>query len=276
MAVIDPPLIGHGLIAAGLGAIVGSFLNVVIHRLPARLDYQARVAQGGIDPAGSRAPDGVVFPGSRCPVCQTPIRAWQNIPVVSYLLLCGQARCCGARISPGYPAIELAMAAIAVAVVTLLGPTPYAAAFGVMTALLLAMSVIDAQTLYLPDALTLPGVGLGLAASLLPASPIGPMDAALGAAVGLAVLALARWVFRAVRGVDGLGGGDAKLLALLGAWGGVSVIPLTLVLAPFVALSAVAVRHGVKGFSDPSVVLAFGPYLAAAGWLVLVHSMLVG
>ena len=255
--------------AGGFGAIVGSFLNVVIHRVPARIAHQAGIERGEIR-ADAPMPDGIVFPGSRCPQCGEAIRGYDNIPVLSWLILRGRARCCGASISAQYPFVEMAMAVLAVIVAALFGPTAYGVAFGGVTALLLAMSVIDARTQYLPDCLTLPGVWLGLlVAALLPDTSVTAASAIIGAACGYGVLWTINAGYRLIRGVDGLGGGDFKLFALIGAWGGVGALNATLILAPLTALLIVLIRTPREGLHGQTAI-PFGPYLAIAGWASVV------
>jgi leader peptidase (prepilin peptidase)/N-methyltransferase len=205
-----PPALLVG-VAVSLGLVFGSFLNVVIHRLP----------QG----------QSIASPGSRCPACGTPIRAWQNVPVVSWLLLRGKARCCGARISPRYPLVELLSALLAWAllqtvVAGLPLDTPWwrvLVVFALYLSLglgLIAAAFIDLEHMFLPDEITIGGTVLGLAS--VPLRPDAGFVAALGgAAVGFLVIWLPfDVIYRALRGRPGMGLGDAKLLALTGAWFG--------------------------------------------------------
>jgi leader peptidase (prepilin peptidase)/N-methyltransferase len=216
MAVIVPTLaeLPHGFliaVAVPLGLIFGSFLNVVIHRWP--------LGQS------------VVRPGSHCPACGVPIRGYDNVPVVSWLLLRGRARCCGARISVRYPAIELLCGLLAWAIVEriVLGLPPDTAwwsalaVFAAYSALglgLIAAAFIDLEHMYLPDEVTLGGTALGLLS--VPVRPGATwLDALIGAAIGFTIIWLPfDLLYRAIRGQPGMGLGDAKLMMLAGAWFG--------------------------------------------------------
>lgn len=263
----DPVLLP--LAVAVLGLLVGSFLNVVILRLPVMLerDWQAQCAEI----SGAAPPDGaavsLVRPGSRCPACGHAIRPWDNIPVLGWLLLRGRCRDCGSRISARYPVIEAVTALLSVVVILELGATPAGAAALVLTWLLIALSVIDLDHQLLPDALTLPGLWLGLLLSLGGVF-VAPGTAIVGAAAGYLTLWAVYHVFRLLTGKEGMGYGDFKLLALLGAWLGWGSLPLIILLASVVGAAAgIAMILGLGRHRDQPI--PFGPYLAAAGWIAL-------
>ncbi len=197
--------------AAFTGACVGSFLNVVVARVPAGLS--------------------IVRPRSRCPRCLTPIRASDNIPVLSWLLLRGRCRACRAPIAMRYPLVEVAGAAIALVVLWRHGFTPAALAEFAFVALLLALALIDLDTWLLPNALTFPLIALGLAASALGLTPAGGFRGSLyGAGIGFAAFALVAWAGGKVFKKEALGFGDVWLLAGLGAWvGPMSLLPVVLI-----------------------------------------------
>lgn len=268
MAFLDQnPALGFPL-AAGLGLLVGSFLNVVILRLPRRMEWQWKRDSREIlgepelyDPP----PPGIVVERSHCPRCGHQLSWYENIPVVSWLALRGRCRNCKAPISAQYPAIELLTMLLFVACVWQFGFGWQGFGALVLTSFLIALSGIDVRTQLLPDSLTLPLMWLGLIASLdnlyMPAKP-----ALLGAIVGYASLWTVWWLFKQATGKEGMGHGDFKLLAALGAWCGLSG------LLPIIMLSAVAgaiigsVMLAVQG-RDRSTPIPFGPYLAIAGWV---------
>jgi leader peptidase (prepilin peptidase)/N-methyltransferase len=259
-------------LAAGCGAlglIVGSFLNVVVHRLPLMLEREwqdecARLA--GREPDGA-ARLGLSAPRSRCPACGAGIRWHDNVPIVSWLLLGGRCRDCAAPISRRYPATELAAGLLAAACALRFGPgLPLAAAL-VLSWSLLALALIDWDAQLLPDDITLPLMWLGLAASLWHVT-VGPREAIVGAAVGYLALWLVFHAFKALTGKEGFGYGDFKLLAACGAWfGAASILPIVLVASLSGALvHGSAVLLGRGAFSDR---IAFGVYLCPAAWLYL-------
>jgi len=241
---LPAPLLLGG--TAVLGACVGSFLNVVVHRVP----------RG----------ESIVRPRSRCPACGTPVAPRDNIPLLSYLLLRGRCRRCGHPIGWRYPALELAGGAVPV-VALLAAPTlPHAVAASLLTWWLLALLLIDLQHQLLPDALTLPGIVAGLL--LCPWLAVPRAAAAAGAAGGfLALLALQRG-YAAWRGRDGLGGGDVKLAAMLGAWLGWQGVLLTFLLGSL-AGSVVGLALVLSGRGDRTTRLPYGVFLAPAAVAVL-------
>ncbi|CAK17338.1 prepilin peptidase [Pseudomonas entomophila] len=266
--VVDHPPFFYTL-AAVLGLLVGSFLNVLAYRLPVMLERQwQREAQEvlGLPQAEYERFD-LCLPASRCPHCQRPIRAWENIPVLSYLALRGRCSGCKARISARYPLVELATALLSLLVAWHFGPGVEALAVMLLTWGLIGLSLIDAEHQLLPDVLVLPLLWLGLVVNafglLVPLA-----DAVWGAVAGYLSLWAVYWVFKLVTGKEGMGFGDFKLLAMLGAWGGWQILPLTLMLASLVGaligLALVRLKRTQMGAALP-----FGPYLAIAGWIAV-------
>jgi leader peptidase (prepilin peptidase)/N-methyltransferase len=243
-------LAGHGfeLAALALGLIVGSFANVVVHRLPIE--------------------QSVVRPGSRCPRCGRAIRPWDNVPVVSYLLLRGRCRDCGTAISLRYPAVELANGLLWLGLAAVMGPQAQTFVAMALATALLILSLIDYDHHLLPDAITKPGIAAGLAASFLPGSTVTPLAALLAAAGGyLALLAVAKSYERA-RGVEGLGQGDWKMMAMLGAFLGWERMLLTLLLATIAGSVIGLLMMAVRGVSAQHA-LPLGSFLGLSGILVL-------
>lgn len=265
------------VVAALFGLLIGSFLNVVIHRLPLVLERQwrAQCAElAGAAPEAAPEPFGLVRPRSRCPACQAPIRAIHNIPVLSYLALRGRCATCRAPISPRYPVVELATAAAFAAVAWHFGFGLQAALAIVFTAYLIALTGIDVDRQLLPDVLTLPLLWIGLLASLwhgaafAAAPPVAMRDALIGAAAGYLSLWAVFQLFRLVTGKEGMGYGDFKLFAAIGAWLGWQMLPLVLILAALVGaavgIALIALRRHGRGVPIP-----FGPYLAGAAWIAM-------
>ena len=260
-----------------LGLLVGSFLNVVIYRVPVMLDRQwreqcAELHQTPLPPATE--PFNLVVPRSACPACKAPITALQNIPVLSYLVLRGRCDGCGIRISPRYPLIEALTGILSAAVAWKYGYAWQTAAAIVLTWFLIALTFIDVDTQLLPDSLTLPLVWIGLLLSLWATGqstgpvPVDMRSSIIGAIGGYLSLWSVYHLFRLLTGKEGMGYGDFKLLAALGAWlGWKMLLPIILFAATVGALVGIAML-AVRGQSR-STPIAFGPFLAAAGWLVL-------
>jgi leader peptidase (prepilin peptidase)/N-methyltransferase len=254
------------------GLVIGSFLNVVVHRLPIMLEraWRAEVSEATDEP---QPDDGLPerynlwLPRSACPHCGHVLRAWENLPVLSYVLLRGRCSACGAPISPRYPLLEIASAACAAGTLIAFGPTLMAlAAFG-LCAMLLAMSAIDIDTHLLPDSLTLPLLWAGLIVNFN-GMFTNLHDAVLGAIFGYLALWAVHWGFKLVRGIEGMGYGDFKLLAALGAWLGWAALPQIVLIAAVVGavIGLAATWRGRMRFEEP---LPFGPFLAAGGALTL-------
>ncbi|MDE2251248.1 MAG: prepilin peptidase [Gammaproteobacteria bacterium] len=280
------------VLAGVVGLVVGSFLNVVIHRLPVMLERQWReqcqesqaASAGAGAPAASPAATAgrynLVVPRSACPACHAPISAWQNIPVLSWLWLRGRCARCAAPISLRYPLIELLCALLSAAVAWRFGFGWNAIEALAVTWALLALTGIDLDTQYLPDAITLPLLWAGLLASLGAAGaagaggiavtslPVGPADAITGAAAGYLSLWSMYHLFRLLTGKEGMGYGDFKLLAALGAWMGWRML-LPIILASAFTGAVVGIALIASGRHKRGVPIPFGPFLAAAGWLAL-------
>jgi len=261
-----------------LGLLVGSFLNVVIHRLPVMFERQWRAECA--DYAGTPAPaDGerydLIHPRSRCPACQAPITAVQNIPVLSWLWLRGRCAGCKARISARYPLVELLTALLSALVAAHFG-YGFAALCGLaITWFLIAATFIDLDHQMLYDSLTLPLLWIGLLGSLWTGAPgphgppVDPRSAIIGAAAGYFVLWAVYRAFKALTGKEGMGYGDFKLLAALGACLGwqmlLPIVLLSAAVGSVVGITLIALRR-----QDLSTRIPFGPYLAGAGYLAMV------
>jgi leader peptidase (prepilin peptidase)/N-methyltransferase len=260
------------LIAAVLfGLCVGSFLNVVIHRLPKMLERGWREQCAEL--SGASAPEepayNLIVPRSRCPACGHPIGALENIPVVSYIVLNGKCKACKAAISARYPLVEALTAVLTAGAVIRFGATPAALAPCVMLWFLVALTFIDFDTQLLPDNLTLPLLWVGLLANVLGFVPgVSLRDAVVGAIAGYLVLWAVYWLFKLIRGKEGMGYGDFKLLAALGAWLGWQMLPLIVLLSSVVGAVIGLSLVAFKG-RDHQIPLAFGPYLAIAGVIAL-------
>lgn len=254
--------------AGVLGLLVGSFLNVVILRLPPRLLAQwRREALEFLElPAEeNQLPHGIVVAPSACPSCGNRLRWYHNVPVLSFLLLRGRCGHCAKPISWQYPLVELLSALLIVVCLWRFGPTVQFAAACVFTWMLLAMSGIDFRTQLLPDQLTVPVLWLGLLLSLWGVFVV-PHAAIVGAVVGYLILWSVFWLFKLVTGKEGMGYGDFKLLAALGAWLGWMQLPLVILLA---SVCGSLVGIGWLLIRRKSLPFAFGPYLAMAGWVAL-------
>jgi leader peptidase (prepilin peptidase) / N-methyltransferase len=229
-------------IVALLGLAIGSFLNVVIHRLPKHLS--------------------LVSPGSRCPTCGYHLRALDNIPVMSYVMLLGRCRKCGARISPRYPIVELSTAVLFVLHYVIFGWTPLLATRLLFTSALVALFAIDLEHRLLPDVITLPGIVIGLVASAF--LPPGLRSALIGMIAGGGLLWIVGEAYYRYAGEEGMGGGDVKMLAMIGAFLGWQLVLVTLVFSSIagavIGLLVIALKRG-----DMKYALPYGTFLAIAG-----------
>jgi leader peptidase (prepilin peptidase) / N-methyltransferase len=257
--------------AAVFGLAIGSFLNVVIHRLPRMMENEWRAQCAELEakepPAAGRY--NLLVPRSQCPLCQAPIRARDNIPVLSWVLLGGKCANCKAKISPRYPIVEALTACLSALVAWKFGFGWAAGAALIMTWTLIALIFIDADTTLLPDDLTLPLLWLGLLANLIGLFPgVTLRDAVIGASAGYLVLWAVYWAFKLATGKEGMGYGDFKLLAALGAWMGWKAL-LPILLASSVVGAIVGIVLIVLARRGREVPIPFGPYLATAGFLVL-------
>lgn len=263
--------LGPTLVAALLGLLIGSFLNVVIHRVPAMMQRETDnfIADETGQPLPHTTRYDLMWPGSACPCCATPIKARDNIPVLGWLALGGKCRACKAPISPRYPVVELLSAALAALLIWTFGSSVAGMASVVLAWFLIALTFIDLDTQLLPDDLTYPLLWLGLLLNLngtfVPLS-----DAVIGAASGYLVLWAVYWLFKLVTGKDGMGYGDFKLLAALGAWLGWMMLPAIILLSSMVGavvgISLIVLRRHERGTPIP-----FGPYLACAGLIALLY-----
>jgi leader peptidase (prepilin peptidase) / N-methyltransferase len=270
-----------------LGLIVGSFLNVVIYRLPIILEREWRSQATEVLSTGTAsAQDATAVapldrftlstPRSACPKCKAPITALQNIPVMSWLVLRGRCASCKAKISARYPLIELATGVLSAWVAWHFGFGAPAACALLVTWALIALTGIDIDHQLLPDNITLPLMWAGLVAAVAigpmqgAALPVSPHDAIIGAAAGYVSLWLVFHAFKLVTGKEGMGYGDFKLFAALGAWLGWKVLPLVIVLSAATGAVLGILMIALQG-RDRRAPMPFGPYLAAAGWLAMMY-----
>ncbi|MEO7205831.1 MAG: A24 family peptidase [Steroidobacteraceae bacterium] len=267
-----------------LGLIIGSFLNVVIYRLPIILEREWRsqavdVLSAGTDPPPPAVPlDRFTLstPRSACPKCKAPITALQNIPIVSWLVLRGRCASCKTKISARYPLVELTTGVLSAWVAWHFGFGVPAACALLVTWALIALTGIDIDHQLLPDNITLPLMWAGLLAAVaigpMPgaALPVSPKDALIGAAAGYTSLWLVFHAFKLVTGKEGMGYGDFKLFAALGAWLGWKVLPMVIVLSAATGAVLGILMIALQG-RDRRAPMPFGPYLAAAGWLAMMY-----
>lgn len=256
-------------LAGLLGLLFGSFFNVVIYRLPKILEarWQAESTAGQGTPPAPAPPFNLAFPSSHCPHCAHRLAWWENLPVLSWLLLRGRCHACHAAISPRYPMVELTSAGLAAGLAAYFGWGWPLLGAALLTGYLLVLAWIDADTQLLPDCLTLPLLWLGLVFNLLSGQV--SLEAALwGAIGGYGVLWLVNAMFKQLRGKNGLGGGDAKLLAALGAWLGVAALPGLIFGAALLAVIA-GLGRAVWRRHTLNQPMPFGPWLAIAGWASL-------
>ncbi len=258
--------------------LIGSFLNVVIYRLPVMMEreWAAQCRELAGEEAIEEPPFNLVVPRSRCQKCKSPITALQNIPVVSYLLLGGKCANCKTPISRRYPLVEFATACLCAMVAWRFGFSAEAFAGIFLTYGLVSLAMIDADTQLLPDVLVYPLLWLGLILSLwhndVAATTlfISPATAIVGAALGYGVLFTVANLFRLVTGKIGMGNGDFKLLAVFGAWLGYAHLPVIILLSAGVG-SIIGIGMILVAGRDKQIPIPFGPYLAAAGWLSMLY-----
>ena len=245
MAISNAPLLA--MIVFIFGALVGSFLNVCILRVPAG--------------------ESIMHPPSRCPACKAAIAFYDNIPLLSYLILRGRCRACAAPISPRYFIVELLTGLLAVALFCRFGWGPSLFIYAIFVAALVVISFIDLDIQIIPDVISLPGIVLGLLASFVPAArvdhlslPPSLLDSLLGVLVGGGVLYLVAWLYELVTGTEGIGGGDIKLLAMIGAFLGWPGVPLTLFFASL-AGALIGIVLMVSTGKGMKLRIPFGPFL---------------
>ncbi|WP_088329960.1 A24 family peptidase [Lacimicrobium sp. SS2-24] len=267
----DSPILLIGLCVT-LGLMVGSFLNVVIHRLPIMMErswkqeYQSYFHDEQVSKAETY---NLVKPDSACPGCGHKIRAWENIPLLSWLVLKGKCSQCNIAISARYPMVELLTGILSGWVAWHFGYGLPLIAGLVLTWLLVAMTFIDLDKMLLPDQLTLPLLWLGLLLSIQHTF-VSPQDAIIGAAAGYLSLWSVYWGFKLLTGKEGMGYGDFKLLAALGAWVGWQYLPMIILLSSFVGAVLGLIMLSVQG-KDKGQAIPFGPYLAVAGWITFMY-----
>jgi len=265
-----PPWMLYAVVVV-LGLVVGSFINVVVYRLPLMLQRQWQTECAalleGTPPAQPKAPFNLLLPNSHCPGCDHPVRPYDNLPVLSYLLLRGRCRHCGMPIAVRYPLVEVGAAGLAALVLLQLGPGIQMAAALLLVWTLLTLTLIDIDHQLLPDDITLPLLWLGLLLNLnglfVPLA-----DAVLGAIAGYLSLWAVYWVFKLLTGKEGMGYGDFKLLAALGAWLGWQLLPVVILLSSLVG-AVVGIALLLARRQGRETPMPFGPYLAAAGLLAL-------
>jgi leader peptidase (prepilin peptidase) / N-methyltransferase len=257
------------------GSCIGSFLNVVIYRLPVMLQRQWQhdaksfldIEEDASDENQSKTFN-LAFPGSACPVCKAKIKPWQNIPILSYLLLRGKCHSCKTTISIRYPLVELLTGFITVGLLLLFGLTYQFGAVLVLTYISIALFGIDADHQLLPDDLTMPLVWLGLLVNSQ--ALFVTLDNALwGAVLGYGVLWSVFWIFKLFTGKEGMGYGDFKLLAAYGAWFGIAVLPNTILLSSLIGSVAGGWLIWRKGHNSQTPI-PFGPFIILAGWLTAI------
>ncbi len=260
--------------------VIGSFLNVVIYRLPIMMEREWRkeLAEAAETPA-SELPEGrfnLILPNSRCPSCGKPIKAWQNIPVLSYILIGGRCAECKKSISIRYPLVE-AITAILAAVVAWHFGFGWEALMGiVLTLFLVPITMIDFDHFLIPDSIVYPLLWIGLGMSLYHPMTgaetlfIPPSDAIIGAIAGYLSLWSVYWLFKLVTGKEGMGHGDFKLLAALGAWLGYQYLFAIIIMSAVVGAALGIALIIFKG-RDHQIPMPFGPFLAAAGWAVMLY-----
>ncbi|MDQ9093358.1 A24 family peptidase [Pseudoalteromonas haloplanktis] len=264
------------LLTVGLVSLcVGSFLNVVIYRLPLMMqrEWQTECRVLLADElksnksASTPKPFNLVTPNSTCPKCKTAIKAWQNIPVISWLLLKGRCASCSNPISVRYPIIEMLTAVLSLIVAYTFGATEQALLYILITWVLVALTFIDIDHMLLPDQLTLPLVWVALIAAVMGIT-ISPTDAIIGAACGYLSLWSVFWLFKLITGKEGMGYGDFKLLAVFGALLGwqslLTIILLSSVVGAIIGIALLSIQG-----KDKATPIPFGPYLAIAGWVTL-------
>lgn len=262
-------------VAGIFGLLVGSFLNVVIYRLPVMMEREwTSQCKTLLEPETSEdsAPElpafNLVTPNSRCPKCDTPIKAWQNIPVISYLMLGGKCKSCKTPISKRYPIIELVTGLLSCLVIWHFGFNWQGGVMMLLTWALITLTMIDFDHQLLPDNITLPFLWIGLIVNSFGLFASLP-SALWGAVLGYLSLWSVYWLFKLVTGKEGMGYGDFKLLALLGAWFGWQLLPLIILLSSLVG-AVVGITLLVLKNKGKSVPIPFGPYLAAAGFIAAI------
>ena len=256
------------ILASLFGLVIGSFLNVVIHRLPIMMTQQWREQCDALNamentPKSPSKKYNLIYPRSACPHCQKTIAAWHNVPVVSFLLLGGKCNLCKAPISWRYPAVELCSAILVGLIASKFGYSLHTLAASIFTLALLTLTFIDLDTQLLPDDITLPLLWLGLLFNLH--NGFTDLESAvIGAAAGYLILWTIFWAFKLITGKEGMGYGDFKMLAAIGAWFGWAMLPAVILLAS-VAGATIGIGLIVFAQHGRTTAIPFGPYLALGG-----------
>jgi len=272
LSILSTTPILFSALAGIIGLLVGSFLNVVIYRLPIMMQRGWRkecMEYLQITPEANQAeePFNLILPLSRCPGCNTPIKPYQNIPVISYVFLGGRCATCGCRISMRYPIIEAFTAICSFMVAWHFGYTPQAAFALLLTWSLIALTFIDVDHQLLPDSIILPMLWLGIFLSLFNVYTDAHASI-IGAIAGYLALWSVFHLFKLATGKEGMGYGDFKLLALFGAWLGWQYLPIIILLSSLVG-AVIGLGMIIFARHDHNIPIPFGPYLAAAGWIAL-------
>ncbi len=261
-----------GAVVFWLGAIVGSFINVVVYRLPKMMerDWRQQCSQllNPELPLESHPSFNLAFPASHCPHCQHAIRWWENVPVLSYVCLRGKCSHCKQPISWRYPAVEMLSAVMSFCVIWYLGIGLAGLSALLLTWALITLALIDIDTQLLPDDITLPLLWCGLLLNLFTIHT-SLADAVLGAMIGYLSLWSIYWLFKLLTGKEGMGYGDFKLLAAFGAWLGWQALPMIILISSVMG-SLIGIGLILFKSRDSQIPIPFGPYLAIAGWLALV------
>jgi leader peptidase (prepilin peptidase)/N-methyltransferase len=271
---LEPVIESAPLLYAGVfifGALIGSFLNVIILRVPPLLEHEWRGQCRELlelNASEEERPPGIIVSRSRCPKCGHRIRAYENIPVLSYLFLKGRCSACKAKISLRYPLVELLTAVLFVITIAHFGPDLQGASALLLTAFLIVSAGIDIDHQLLPDNLTLPLLWGGILLNYFSVHT-DLASSVMGAIVGYLVLWTIYHLFRLLTGKEGMGYGDFKLLGALGAWMGWQMLPLVVLLSSVVG-AAVGIVMLSSGRMKRDIPMPFGPYIAAAGWIALI------
>ena len=260
------------ILLAILFLAIGSFLNVVVHRLPIMLERDWRAHARELlemppEPSESESRFNLAVPCSQCPQCEHPIELWHNIPILSWLILRGRCSHCSWRIPLRYPLVEAVTVLAGLGVLQVFGYEWLTVALLFYTLSLIALGCIDMETQLLPDEITIPLLWGGVLTALV-FGHISPADSIIGAVVGYTALWIVYWAFKLLTGREGMGHGDFKLLAALGAWLGWQALPAVVLLASIAGLlyAAVALARRAIKRDQP---IPFGPFLAASGWVTL-------
>jgi leader peptidase (prepilin peptidase)/N-methyltransferase len=265
----SPPLLYAGVFV--FGAVIGSFLNVVILRIPPLLEYDWQCQCRDLlelESTRQERPPGIVFARSHCMKCGHGIKAYENIPLLSWVALRGKCSACKARISPRYPLVEFVTAVLFVVTIWHFGPNLQGLTALFLTAMLVAMAGIDIDHQLLPDNMTIPLMWAGIIASFWSVHT-GLSDSVTGAIAGYLVLWFIYHLFRLLTGKEGMGYGDFKLLAALGAWMGWQMLPLIVLLSSVVG-AVVGLALMATGRMKKDKPMPFGPFIAAAGWIAMI------